>query len=370
MIEEYDDMEEFIEDKVDNNILNDKINIIKQKLGNNDDNEYIIKIANFIICLLKNKKQLFRYKSSKADLFFEKFMNEIHTAQENNSKNKLTKFSGYLILLLFRLFYINDLCINDQRLNDYKTNIKTKIDIIESESKDIEKRINRMFESRLRTIDEYQENAIELISNEVEMSNEEIIERLKSLNYENRINDMMRRLDNDINNIQIDYYFFCMQKITEIINDLTEFQGTLDIISYNLNRDLQINNYLKKGIFFIWASGVFSSSTKAILMAWYSLSLMPVFAYAFLYIPIIYVSYKFFDLCLEYKNDKKIKIYFFEIKKHIDKIKKKYLESTKRQKEQYILELKKSKNITLDEIKYLKNINYQDKLQDLITLFH
>lgn len=369
MIEEYDDMEEFIEDKVDNNILNDKINIIKQKLGNNDDNEYIIKIANFIICLLKNKKQLFRYKSSKADLFFEKFMNEIHTAQENNSKNKLTKFSGYLILLLFRLFYINDLCINDQRLNDYKTNIKTKIDIIESESKDIEKRINRMFESRLRTIDEYQENAIELISNEVEMSNEEIIERLKSLNYENRINDMMRRLDNDINNIQIDYYFFCMQKITEIINDLTEFQGTLDIISYNFNRDLNINNYLRKGVFALCAGWMALVGSGSIIAA-FNIVNLALFTFNFLFPPLFYFSYKLLNLFFREKNHKKIEHYFSEVKKHIDKIKKKYLESIERQKKEYISELEKSMNISSDEIKYLKNINYQDKLQNLKKIFH
>ena len=368
LIEEYEDMQEFIIDEVDNNILNEKIRIIQEKLNNYTDNEYIIKIAKFTICLLKNKKQLSRYKSSKADLFFAKFMNEINLSQNSNFKIKFIKFNNYLMSLLFRLYYINELCTNEHKLDDYKINIEIKANIIEKEYKDIIDRINLIFENKLKIIDEYQKYSTELISNEKTISKEMLFEKLKSLGIENKINNLMKKLDNEIRKIQINYYYFCIKKIIEIINDLSEFQGTLDIISYNFKKKSGnlgiIISSISGGLFSVSSFGVGIAGTVGAIAIG---TLGVVGSGLGLLAGGIIIGYQFYQK--NKSNDKKIVDYFNEVKKHIEKIRKKYLNSIKNQKEQYILELKNSKNISLEEIKYLKTINYQINFKNLLKCF-
>ena len=64
--------------------LEEKIECIKQKSQDKND-DYILKIAEFLIIFEKHKKELIKkYKSSKADFFFIQFHNQINIAQKNN----------------------------------------------------------------------------------------------------------------------------------------------------------------------------------------------------------------------------------------------------------------------------------------------
>ena len=369
LIDDYEDFQKFLSDKINQDELNNKINIIKQKLLISNDNEYIIKIAKIIICILNNKKQIARYKISKADIFFKNFNNQIISSQNNNSENIYKKFIIYFILLLFKLYYINDLCLNEERIEEYKTNIEIKKQIIENEYNDIKKIITTKFSNKLKIIDKYKDYVISLISNNNKLSKEEIIDKIKSMGIENKINEQMKKLDNEIKKIQIDFYYFCLKKITELLNDLDSFQEVLDIISYNYSqkqgKEGIIISSISGGVFFTSTMGL-AIATTADAIALSTFGIMTGGIAFFLGITITFIQY----YQINKKNSKKIEDYFDKVKIHINTIEKKYIKSLETQKKKFLFELENSKNISLYEIRYLKKINFPEKLKNLINSFN
>ena len=368
LIEDYEDMQAYILEHLDKNKINKRINIIKNTLSIQNDNEYIIKISKFIEGLLQNKKHLSKYISSKANIFFDNFNNQILLSQINNNKNKSLKLNIYLVSILFKLFYINELCLNEERINDYKKNIEIKKGIIEKEYNEIVKIIENKFSDKLKIIDEYQNKALSSIISEEKLSKEEIFENIKSLGIDKKINALMKNLDNEIKKIQFEFYYFCIKKITEILTELSSFQEILEIVSVNykkkIGKDAIVIGSISAGIFGISAIGLGIATTAGVI------TFMTIGALAGGSILILALPGLVQQLIKRNQSNKEnIKDYFKDIKNNIDKIKKKYIDSTKIQKKGFLSELENSKGITLNEIRFLKNNNYQAKFKELLDIF-
>ena len=61
-------------------------------------------------------KLIKKYEYSKAQIFFQKFKNQINSSYNNNKDKISLKLNIFLIDILFRLFYYDELCHNQGNL--------------------------------------------------------------------------------------------------------------------------------------------------------------------------------------------------------------------------------------------------------------
>lgn len=269
LLEEYEGIENFIANISDANYkdeINKIINEIKNKKKLPKDEVNLKNVAKFLISFRKNNKKLIKnYESSKADIFFSKFKSQMNSSTENNEKNIFKKFNNYLINIFFQLFFFNELCSQEGKINEYKNNIENKKKIIEKEYNTIVEIINNKFLNKEKIIDEYKKNAISLIPNDEKLDTEQIYEKIKSFGTENKIKNLMKYLDNEIQKIQIDFYFFCIKEIVDLLKDLDSFQNILENISmsYRLKEGngVFVASSIIGGVFLISSYGISVATT-------------------------------------------------------------------------------------------------------------
>jgi len=371
LTDEYENLEDLILEISDanySNEINKKIYDLKKKSIIPKDEVNIKKIAKFLISFEKNKKKLIKsYESSKANIFFEKFSSQMNSSIENNQKNIFKKFNNYLINLFFQLFFLNELCLNEGKIDEFKNNIERKKMIIEKEYSQITEIIKNKFLNKEKILDEYKENIISLITNKEKLDREQIYEIIKKSGIENKITSLMKYLDNEIKKIEIDFYFFCIKEIADLLKDLDSFQNILDNISLSFR--VQSGN----GIFY--ASSIIgglllaSSYGASIATTSFGLSLGAIGVGYSLFGLIIALPFAGYEIYQRNKsNDKKVADYFDDIKRKMNNIKDKYIKGIADKKKEFILNLEKSKDISDKEILFLKQNNYIEKFKKFINL--
>ena len=372
LLDEYDEIEKYISNISDYKYkkeINDIIsNICKiKKLPKDEIN--LKKIAKFIFYFKNNKKHLIKqYEASKAEIFFEKFKKQINSSILNNKNNIFNKFNKYLFDLFLHLFFINEFCSEKGKINENKRDIEIKKKIIENEFRQIVQNINYKFLNKEKIIDEYKENAINtLISDEEEkLTKEQIYQRIKSSDIEVKINSLMEHLDDEIKKIQIDFYFFIIKEIADLLKDLDSFQNILENVSSSYNTEtgngIFIYSSITGGVFLASSFGASIATTSlgltvGILGIVYSvvglLTALPVVGI------IIYERNK--------SNKEKIGDYFEEIKKNMNKIKKEYIKRIEEKKNYFISKLENTNNISEKEIEFLKNNDFKEKFEKFLS---
>ena len=161
-----------------------------------------------------SKKLIKKYEVSKAGIFFQKFKNQINFSYINNKNYLSDKLDGFLMKLLFKLYYYNELCLNEEKLDYDKKNIQEKKNIIENEFKRIESIINDKFSRKIKIIEEvYKKQAIEILRNEKKYDIKELTERLMQLGYQDKLSQLFDSFyNNELKNISLDFIFFVLMK--------------------------------------------------------------------------------------------------------------------------------------------------------------
>ena len=332
---------------IDQKKISEKINEIlkKMKINNNDisnhDSLQLKKIAILILSILENKEQLKSYKLSYADIFFKEFIEQIIVSDKNNRQFIIQKSLSFIIFTLFKLYYIDNLCMNKDIL---KENLK-KIDKIKEK---IEKEC---------------QNYIDIINNNF------------SYILEEKINDM----EKDINRIANLRGFLSKQGIMKIIEE----NKIIDNINYIIEEQKigwleQINNFgefcisqcsniiedknykIISGILLLnfeedYKDKFFQNSSSPLFNNFTSKKILKIYIgtiFFFVSIPILfYEKYK--------SNAKKISDIFNEIKELFEKMKKKIIFEYEKQRNNFLNKLNDIEQITSKEIDFLKKMIFK-----------
>ena len=270
--------------------------------------------------------------------------------------------------VLFKLYFYYELCLNDDKIDDCKHNIEIKKCIIEKEYKQIVDIIKKKFSDKITIIEGYKQNVISLISNlDISLTKEEIMEKIKNLGIENKIINLMNFLHKEIEKIKLDFYFFCIKEISELLK-IGSFQEVLETISSSFNEkfnsSLAITGTIIGGVFLVSTFGISVATTElgltvGLLGATYSgfglLFIVPIF------INEIYQKYK--------SNEKKINDYFENVCSQIIKIQDKYIKVIENKKKDFFDNLVNTCNISPKEIQLLKKAGFQQNFENFIKIF-
>ena len=369
IIEDYDEeeIEKLILENENDNLfkkdLEQKISLIKKK-SSDDNNEYILKIAKFLVIFEKYKNKLIKkYEYSKAQIFFQKFKNQINSSYNNNKDKISLKLNIFLIDILFRLFYYDELCHNQGNLEFKKKNIRIKKSIIEKEYKRIVEVIKNKYLAKKKIIEEdYKVNAIKELENEKHHTPNEIKIRLKQLGYEGKITNLFNSFyNNELKNISFDFIIFCINEISDLLS-VDSFQKIISVISDNFSDEIK-NSAWSKGL-------VYSSILSAYALGFSSTLVGGPFiiglGLGYLLMPIVlfgFLKYK------EWKNDTnkhKVEVYFDSLIKEFNKNEDSFIKSIGVKKDEFIEKLEKTDEINSQEIVDLKNANYEKNFQILM----
>ena len=346
--------------------LQKNVDIINQKTSDKN-NKYILKLAKFLIIFDKHNKELVAsYKSSKAEIFFQKFINQMNVSKKNNIENLQIKFMSYILELLFQLYYYNELCSNENNLEFYKKRIELKKSTIENEYKNIINTIDKKFSDKKKEIEEFKTQALnELKEEEKKLTEFEITERIKEFGFEEKINKKFDLLYNDLKEIKYDFIYFCIDEISDLLayESLQEILSTIISSFINKNNKELINmTMISSSIFLISSFGAsLATSELGITLGLLGVSYAGIFVLTL--VPIL--LYKYFTN----NNAKKIKEYFDRVNSELDKNKNKFKKMIEGKKNEFIMKLEKSDNISKKEINLLKEFNYENNFKNLMKLF-
>ena len=366
-------LEEYNEDKINELISQDKmketnkielerkISFIKQKTSDKSE-EYLLKLSEFLLIFEKYKKTLIKkYESSMMEKFLEKFNNQIYFSKKNNEETSIQKVNGYILNLLFNLYYYNDLCLNEGILDNYKKKIDNKRCIIENEYKRIIKIINKNFSDKINIIEKYKQEVISIIENGRNLTQKDIIDRIKELGYENKLSKIFNILYNDIKKIQHNFIYFCIIEISDLLKP-EYLKNILSLISSSFrakdNSDWKKMTVVFGSGFFVSCLGCYVATSAAVTGLW---ALGAIFAG----IPAIFSVYTY----LTDTNTKKIEVYFDEVIKELEKKKQCFVKTIEIKKYEFIEKLEKSNKITSKEIKLLKEYDYERRLKNFMKIF-
>ena len=371
LIEEYD------EDKIkelisENNLketykaeLENKISIIKEKTWDKES-ECLLKLSEFLIIFEKYKKILIKkYQSSRVENFFERFNSQVNFSKINNAKIMYQKINGYFLNLLFKLYYYNELCLNEGILENYKNKIDIKKSIIDKEYNRIKDIIDKNFADKINIIKDYKKEAISIIGNEQYLTQTEIFERIKELGYVRKLSNLFDLLYNDIKKIRLNFIYFCANEISNLLNP-EYLQKILSLISYSFRA--KDNSGIKKaalifgGGFFASALGFYIATSAAAESFW-------LFGAIYTGYPALILGIKYLHTYLTDTNKHKIQNYFDEVIVELKKSKNNFIRSIEDKKKDFIDKLEKSNKISSEDISQLKKANYQKAFQDFIDLF-
>lgn len=371
ILEEYDEeeIEKLIsKTETDNLFMKDlekKISLIKQKTSDKN-NEYILKISKFLVIFEKYKTKLIKkYESSKAEVFFKQFHNQIKLSHKNNKNNTSLRLDGFLINLLFKLFYYNELCFNEGNFDFNKKNIEIKKNIIEKEYNRIKEIINKKYlEKKIIIEDGFEKEAIEVLKEEKYHTVYEIKSRLIKLGYQEKLLKLFNLFyNNELKNIRLDFIYFCINEISDLLN-VESLQNIISLVS-TLFKEKDNTSLNKMGLI----SGVAVSASALGIWAGtaggavYALSIIGGF-YAI--IPFIAFGVTKYINWINDTNEFKVKDYFKRIKKEFEKIIKEFIKSIETKKNEFIEKLEKTNEISSEEIKALKEAKYLENFQNLI----
>ena len=371
ILEEYDEeeIEKLIsKTETDNLFMKDlekKISLIKQKTSDKN-NEYILKIAKFLVIFEKYKTKLIKkYDSSKAEVFFKKFHEQIKLSHKNNKNDTSFRLDGFLINLLFKLFYYNELCLDERKFDFNKKNIEIKKSIIEKEYNRIKQIIDKKYsEKKIIIEDVFEKEAIEVLKEEKYHTVYEIKNRLIQLGYQEKLLKLFNNFyNNELKNIRLDFIYFCINEISELLN-AESLQNIISLVS-NSFKEKDNTSLNKLGLI---SGAVVSASALGVMAgtaggAIWGFSLVGgIYA---IFPLIVFGITKFID----WKNDTnefKVKDYFNRIKKEFEKKIKEYIKSIKTKKDEFIEKLEKTNKISSEEINALNEANYLKNFQNLI----
>ena len=351
----YSDLKEDYEEisiltDIDEGIITDKINQILNKINKkditNEEQLIIKKLAILVISILENKEQLKKYKSSYADIFFSKFREQIIIADKNNREYIIKKSLSYIIYTLFKLYYINNLCSNEDIINSCKKKIdkikkkikkecEYNIDIINNDfSLILEENIKELEEDIIKKIDK--KGNISRKDIELEIENNQIIEQINNL-----IEEQKKEKIEQINN----FGEYCIDQCSNLIEE-----GNFKIIS-----GIVLLNFGEKYF------GRLNLSQSLIQSIVYSFPLF-LFGHFFFFAIIPYDLYQRLK-----SNEKKVSDIFNEIKEVIKDIKNKISLEFEKQEYYFISNIDDIEQITEEEIKFLKKTNFSNNFNKLIT---
>ena len=349
--EDYDDIP--ILENIDENRINEKINAILKKINKKDltnkEKLLIRDISILILSILENKEQLNKYKLSYADIFFTKFKEQIIFAEKNNKEFIIHKSLSYIIYTLFKLYYIDNLCSNDNIINDNKKKINKKKTYIEEECQKYINNINNDFSSLL------EENIKDIEKDIIQKANKQGNLSKYGINQIIEGNKTIEQISNLIENIKKEkmeqlksYGEYCINQCSNLIEE-----GNLEIIS----RIVLLN---------------FAEKYKDQNQPYYNL-LQLSFKTTIEFLKLNLKFYGFFisipyEIYQRFKaNEKKISDIFDKIKKIINDIKNKIILEFKNQRDNFISNLSDIEQITEEEISFLKRNDFQHNFKELIN---
>ena len=346
--------------------LEEKIKCVKQKSQDKND-DYILKIAKFLIIFEKHKKELIKkYKSSKADFFFIQFHNQINIAQKNNLLNLHKKICFHLLNVCFNLLYFDELCSQEGKIEYYKKKIELKKQTIENEYKRIENVIKKKFDIKIKEIEtDYKEVLLTKIKDERKLSVEEVKEKIKDLNIDEKLDNLINSLYKDLTKINLNFIYFCINEITSLLNS-KDFNNIVTGISKSF---IGVDDSGLKKVFII-SGGIALASSFATSISTTTLGLtlgvMGTVYAGIIFVPLLGV---FIYTMLKDNNTEKVNAYFNIIIKELNKNKESFLKSIKEKKDDFINQLVKKESISSKEINLLKELNFPQNLTELIKLF-
>ena len=347
--------------------LKEKIEFIKQKSRDKND-DYVLKIAKFLIIFEKHKKELIKkYKSSKAEFFFKHFQNQINVAKKNNLSNLNNKICFYILSVCFNLLYFDELCSQEGKIEYYKKRIEIKKQTIENEYKRIENIIKKKFDIKIKEIEtNYKEDLNSKLKDEKKLSVEEVKEKIQELNINEKLDNLINSLHNDLTKINLNFIYFCINEIASLLNS-KNFQDIISNISKSF-KDYD-DSSLKKASLISGSLMLGSSIITSISTSTFGLTLgyLGVIYSGIVFVPLIGAAIYYW---WKDTNSEKINEYFDGIIKELNKIKGSFLKSIKEKKDDFIEQLEKKDSISSEEIKALKELNFPKNLDELIKLFN
>ena len=319
------------------NIENEKINKILEKINNlelndkNNNNELKEKIAKFILSILNNKYEIKLFKNSYAKTFFDEFKKEINSAKKNNKKLKEDKIIIHFVKLLFRLFYIDSLCSDENKIKIFHKNIEDKIKQLEEILINFNEKTDSIFNEKFNYFNKIKED----IKKDKYFS-EEIKENLRE-----KIKEIVNNLEKKLDSLKNDFCYDCQIIISDILNDDNSTK-ILNLISNIINRFDLIDFNNRKDCDF--------SNLPSVLRMIVNVIIMP---------------YSIMKDIYYFLNE--LDSYFDEINKYFNELKKIFKNNLEKIKEKYKSELKNFKEISINEIKKLKVKDFQKNFLNLIN---
>ena len=314
-----------INENIDTERTDEKVKeILKLKENCSDgDKSFILNISKLLISIEDNKHQLKKYKESYADIFFGKFNEQISFSYLNKNEEIKEKFLSFSFTILFKLYYFNNLCKNTQLIEEYKNNIKNIKKIIENKFKELNNDINSEFYKIENELDYAKNNIIVRYTESKKIEEKEIRKITRELKEKTR--HLKDNLDNILKELEKECYQFCIDKITDLIND--EDFG-------DLGETILIYFGEKKG-----------NSSSFLL-------------YRRLFKPLTFFNYIYNKIKISEISD--------VFRKQFINYRIEYLEMIKNKKNEFILELEIIENISVEEIEYLKKKEFVNKFSSFV----
>ena len=281
--------------------------------------------------------------------------------------NLHNKICFHLLNVCFNLLYFDELCSQEGKIEYYKKKIELKKQTIENEYKRIENVIKKKFDIKIKEIKtDYKEVLLTKIKDELKLSVEEVKEKIKDLNIDEKLDNLINSLYKDLTKINLNFIYFCINEITSLLNS-KDFNDIVTGISKSF-KDVD-DSGLKKAFIISGGMALASSfatsvSTTALGLT-LSLSMMGAFYMTIFFVPLfgayLYSKWK--------SNTEKVNDYFNRIIKELNKNKESFLKSIKEKKDDFINQLVKKESISSKEINLLKEMNFPQNLTELIKLF-
>ena len=369
ILEEYDEngrIEKMISrERFNKKELEEKMQLIRQKSSDNDE-IYILKIAKFLIIFDKHKKKLIKkYDSSKAELFFKQFNNQIKISDKNSKMILNQKFYTYIVTLLYDLFYYYELCIDEKKNDYYKSKIKVKKQTIENEYKKIENIIDNNLNETKKEIDILKEKVIKIAEQKEKLTVKEIKEMMKELDIEEKLNKLFNYLYEDLKKINFNFTYFCINEISTLL-DSKEFRNIVSNINEKF-RDIDNSSFGKAAMYSIGVTLVSSLLTYSSSLTFFAvLGFLGTAISILVFVEIITLSAYFW---LRDNNTQKVKDYFEKVTKELDDKVENFKKSIKEKKDEFIKKLGQKNEIASKEIIALKISNYTLNFEEIKKLF-
>ena len=363
-IEEFISKDNFENDNDFKEKLKKKMELIRQKSNDNDE-DYLLKIAKFLVVFEKYKKKLIKkYEFSKAELFFQQFNNQMKLSEDNYKIILNQKAAYHIMVLLFNLFYYNELCLDEKKFDLYKNKIKLSKKIIEDEYQSIVKIIWNKLNEANKKIKLHEQKVIKIVEKREHLTVKEIKELIKDLEIEDKLNKIFNFLYDDLKKINLNFIYFCINEISSIL-DSKSFKDILSKISLSF-KDVD-NSSLNKATLYFAGGTIFSS-----LLASSSLPFLSAFGIIGVSLGVIVLVKLCSLLFINWLNDtntQKVKDYFKKVTDELNKNIESFINSIKERKDEFIEKLEIKNKISTNEIIALKNSNYPYHFQDLLKLF-